>query len=169
MQNEKVKIKGVYKFECYDKNGNLKWKDKTRNVVATVGRNQLLTDGLDSTAYMGLISDADWSAVAAADIMTNHAGWKEAGDTNAPSYTAPRKTCVWAAAGSGARALNAALAFAITGAGTLKGGFIVFGTGALSTIDNTGGVLLSAGAFSGGDRIVAGGDTVNVSYTITLS
>lgn len=169
MQSEKVKIKGVYHFECYDKDGNLKWKDKSKNTVVTVGRNELLNNGIDgSTGYMGLISDVDWSEILVGNTMGSHAGWKEAGNSNAPTYSDNRKTCVWAAAGSGAKALSAALSFAMTGAGTLKGAFIVFGTGASATIENTGGVLLSAGLFSGGDRAVINGDTVNVSYTITL-
>lgn len=168
--NDNIKVKGVYQFECFDKYGNLKWKTDKVNTVVTVGKNQLLNDGIDnSTGYMGLISSVDWSAVAAGDTMSSHSGWKEAGNTNAPTYTAPRKTCVWAAAGSGAKALSAALTFAITGTGTLKGAFIVFGTGASSTIENTSGVLLSAGTFSEGDRSVVNGDTVNISYTITLT
>jgi hypothetical protein len=118
---------------------------------------------------MGLISSVSWSAIAAADTMSSHSGWTEAGIANAPTYTSPRKTCAWSAAAAGAKALSAALTFAITSTGTLKGAFIVFGSGAVSTIDNTSGTLLSAGLFSGGDRAVVNGDTINVSYTMTLS
>jgi hypothetical protein len=75
---------------------------------------------------------------------------------------------VWAAAAAGAKSLSAALSFAITGAGTIKGCFLVYGTGALSTIDDTAGTLYSAGLFAGGDKIVVNTDTVNVSYTTSL-
>jgi hypothetical protein len=46
---------------------------------------------------------------------------------------------------------------------------MVLGTGALSTIDNTAGTLFSAGLFTGGDKVVANLDTVNVSWSATLT
>jgi hypothetical protein len=168
-------ILGQFIVECFDKDGNLKWKDKIKNTVVTVGRNAILDNALAGSGYtvtgpyMGLISSVSWSAIAAADTMSSHSGWTEAGIANAPTYTSPRKTCAWSAAAAGAKALSAALTFAITSTGTLKGAFIVFGSGAVSTIDNTSGTLLSAGLFSGGDRAVVNGDTINVSYTMTLS
>jgi hypothetical protein len=57
---------------------------------------------------------------------------------------------------------------AITGAGTVKGCFMVLGSGALNTIMNTAGTLYSAGTFSGGDKVVGNGDTLNVSYTASM-
>jgi len=172
--NEKGRVRGRFTAECFDKNGNLKWRDTIENVVCTIGKNVALDAYLAGSSYtvtgpfMGLISSVDWSAVAAADTMASHAGWKEAGATNAPTYTAPRKTCAWDAAASGEKALSSALAFVFTGAGTVKGCFIVFGTGAVSTIDNTSGTLYSAGAFTGGDKVVADTDTLNVTYTASL-
>ncbi len=151
-----------------------KWDDKAPNVVTTVGKNLALDTYLAGSSYtvtgpyIGLISSASWSAVDAADTMSSHAGWLEAGNAHAPTYTAPRKTCAWNPAGSGAKALSAALAFGITGTGTVKGVFVVFGTGAVSTIDNTSGTLYSAGLFSGGDKAVGNGDTINASYTASL-
>jgi hypothetical protein len=100
--------------------------------------------------------------------MASHAGWLEAGGANAPTYTGNRKTAAWSAASGGSKALSAVLSFAITGSGTVKGCFLVFGTGAVSTKDDTNGVLYSAGLFSGGDKTVAIGDTLNVSYTASL-
>ena len=63
------------------------------------------------------------------------------------------------------KAASASASFSITGSGTVKGGFLVLGSGASATVDNTGGTLYSAGLFSGGDRAVVNGDTLNVSYT----
>lgn len=166
--------KGVFVFECYGPDGELKWRDEIRNTVVTVGKNALLDAGLAGSGYtvtgpfMGLISSSGYSAISAADTMASHAGWAEAGNANAPTYTAPRKTAAWSAAAAGAKALSSALSFAITGAGTIKGAFMVFGSGAVSTIDNTSGVLFSAGLFTGGDRLVANLDTVNVSYSVSL-
>jgi hypothetical protein len=167
-------IQGFYEVECFGADGALKWRDVFANTVVTVGKNLLLDSGLAGSAYtvvgpyMGLISLVSYSAISAADTMTSHAGWLEAGATNAPTYTAPRKTCAWSAASAGAKALSAALSYAITGTGTIKGAFIAFGTGALSTIDNTAGTLFSAGLFTGGDRAVINGDTVQVSYSVSV-
>lgn len=171
---EKANAHGRFDVECRDKNGKLKWKDTIDNVVCTVGKNKALDEYLAGAAYtvtgpfLGLISSVDWTEVLAADTMAAHAGWKEAGVTNAPTYTVPRKTCAWDAAAAGSKVLSAALAFAITGAGTVKGCFIVFHTGAVATVDDTNGTLYSAGAFTGGDKVVADTDTLNVTYTASL-
>ena len=174
MHSEVANAKGRYYVECIGADGKLKWADVIENVVTTVGKNLALDTYLAGAAYtvvgpfMGLISLVSFTAVAAADTMASHAGWTEAGVTNAPTYTAPRKTAAWSAASGGSKALSAALSFAITGAGTVKGCFLVYGTGAVSTIDNTSGTLYSAGLFTGGDKPVVNTDTLNVSYTASL-
>lgn len=171
---EKAEAHGRYFVECFDKDGNLKWSDYIENTVVTVGKNLALDTYLAGSSYtvvgpfMGLISSTSFSAISAADTMASHAGWLEAGNANAPTYTSPRKTAAWSAASSGSKALSAALSFAITGTGTVKGCFLVYGSGAVSTIDSTAGVLYSAGLFTGGDKIVANLDTLNVSYTASL-
>lgn len=177
--SENSHLVGRYEVECFDHNGDLKWSDHIDNVITTPGKNLLLDTVLAGAAYtatgpfMGLISAVSYAAgPVAADTMASHAGWTEAGGANAPTYTAPRKTTAagWNAASAGSKALTAALAFAIT-SGTnvvVKGCFLAFGTGALSTIDNTGGTLLSAGLFSGGDKTVSSGDTINVSYSLAV-
>lgn len=172
--NEAAEAHGRFYVECFDKDGNLKWTDTAENVVTTVGKNLALDTYLAGAAYtvvgpfMGLISSTSFTAVAAADTMASHAGWLEAGNANAPTYTSPRKTAAWSAASAGSKALSSALVFAISGSGTVKGCFLVYGSGALSTIDNTAGTLYSAGLFTGGDKVVANGDTLNVSYSTSL-
>lgn len=150
-----------------------KWAADCPNVVTTVGKNLALDTYLAGSAYtvvgpyMGLINTNASSAVVG-DTMASHAGWLEVGLANAPTYTGPRKTAAWSAASSGSKALSSALSFAITGSGTVGGCFLVFGSGAVSTIDNTGGTLYSAGAFTGGSKTVSNGDTLNVSYAASL-
>lgn len=104
----------------------------------------------------------------AADTMTSHTGWTEAGIINAPTYSANRKTCVWSAASGGSKSLSAALSFTFTGAGTIKGAFLVYGTFAVNTVDNTAGTLYSAGLFTAGDKPVASTDILQVSYSASL-
>lgn len=174
MLTEKAEAHGKYYVECIGADGKLKWADTIENVVTTVGKNLALDTYLAGSAYtvtgpfLGLISSTSYSAVDAADTMSSHAGWLEAGNANAPTYTSPRKTAAWSAASAGSKALSAALSFAITGSGTVKGCFLTFGTGAVSTIDNTSGTLYSAGLFSGGDKVVINSDILNISYTASL-
>jgi hypothetical protein len=171
---ERAEAHGRYEIECIGADGKVKWREVIDNVVATVGKNLALDTFLAGSAYtvvgpyMGLISSTSYSAVAAGDTMTSHAGWLEAGLANAPTYTGNRKTCAWSAAAAGSKSLSAPLSFAITGTGTVKGAFLVFGAGAVNTKDNTAGVLWSAGTFTTGDKAVINGDTLNCSYSSSL-
>src|SRR4249920_2176655 len=169
--DENAEAHGRYEVECIGADGKLKWRDTIENVVATVGKNLALDTFLAGAAYtvtgpfMGLISSTSYSAVAAADTMTSHAGWLEAGGANAPTYSGNRKTAAWSAAASGAKALSAALVYAITSTGTIKGAFLTYGPSASATKDDTGGTLWSAGTFSTRDKTVVNGDTLSVSYS----
>jgi hypothetical protein len=174
---ESALVHGRFAVECLGPDGELKWSDEFDNVVTTVGKNLALDTFLAGSGYtvvgpyIGLISNVSYAAgPLVGDTMASHTGWTEAGGTNAPTYTAPRKTAAWSAASAGSKALSAALTFAITSGSNviIKGMFLVFGTGALSTIDNTAGTLYSAGVFTAGDKTVSSGDTLNVSYTASL-
>jgi hypothetical protein len=175
MNKEIGKLKGIYHVECRDAQGNVKWNDVVNNLVTTQGKNLALDTVLAGGAYttvgpfMGLISAVGYSAIIVGDTAASHAGWTEAGATNAPTYTGPRKTCVFGAAAAGIKALTTALSFAITGTGTVKGCFIVLGTGAVNTIDSTAGVIYSAGLLAGGDKVVANTDVLNISYSASFT
>lgn len=170
---ESMRPHGVYKVECVDADGNVRWSDVIENTVVTVGKNLVLDQSFAGSAYtaaefMGLISSASYSSISAADTMASHAGWLEAGSANAPTFSGNRGSCAWSSASGGSKALSASLSFAITGTGTIKGCFLVGGSGAVNTVANTSGTLISAGLFTGGDRAVLNGDTVNVSYSISI-
>ncbi len=170
---ELAKITGKYHVKCIGNDGKLKWEDDIDNLVTTVGKNLILDTVLAGSGYsvtgpyMGLISSVGWSGVNAADTMSSHAGWNEAGTgVNYPLYNGDRKTCVFAAASGGTKALSSALSFTIeTTGGTVKGCFIVLGTGSVATKGNASGTLYSAGTFTGGDKIIDVGDTIQISYT----
>jgi hypothetical protein len=143
----------------------IKWRDTIENLVVTVGKNDMLDKyfaGSSYTAafYVGLVDGASSPTYNAADIMSSHAGWTE----NQAYSNANRLTAVWAAAAAGAKALSAALGFNINGAATIAGAFMT----TVNTKGGTTGILWSGGSFTGGNKTVASGDTLNVSWTGSL-
>jgi hypothetical protein len=177
---ETVGMEGQYVAKCYDKDGNLKWEDTIGNLVMAVGK-QLMLDTLlsgssySATVFMGLVSGASSPTYAAADTQASHAGWLESGLANAPTYSGTRGTITFSSATSSGstpsnvttKAGTAAVSFTFTGAGTVAGCFInINGT---SAIDNTTGTLYSAGSFTGGNKIVAATDQLNVTYSTTAT
>lgn len=164
--SDSLEIKGYYSLECTDENGNVLWTDTVNNVVTTVGQNQILTNGLTTTTYMLLISSASFSAVAAGDTMSSHAGWLEADNTNAPEYSGNRPSVTWGSP-SGGQSIITPTQFVFTNGGTVQGIAMTFGTGASATQGATTGVLLSAGTLSVPQPVISG-NTVNASYTLAL-
>jgi hypothetical protein len=177
---ESVGIEGVYHVICRDVDGNIKWQDEFPNLVNAVGKELMLDTLLSGTSYttvgpfLGLISGAS-PTFAAADTMTSHAGW-----TEFIAYTvggsAVRGTASFSAASStGTTPTNvttktaSAITYTITGGGGTVGGcFLVTGSGASSTLNNTSGTLYSAGAFSTA-KVTTAGDTVSVTYSTTAT
>lgn len=168
-------IKGRYKVECVGTDGKIKWVEEFNNLVVTVGKNYILDTVLAGSGYsvtgpyIGLVSSVGYSALAAADTMSSHAGWTEAGNANAPTYTGNRKTAAFSAASGGSKSLSSTLSFAMTSTGTIKGLFMVLGSGAVNTKDDTNGTLFSVGLFTAGDRGVINGDTINANYSVGLT
>lgn len=164
---EKIGLRGRFDVWCVGPDGKEKWREVIDNIVTTVGKNDLLDKYLKGSAYtqtvvMGLKGTG---TAVAGDTQASHAAWLEEGLANAPTYTGSRKALVFNAA-SGGSSVTPVQAFAITSSGTVFGCFI--NNGGSATIDNTTGVLFSAGDFSGGSKIVALLDTVNVTYTLSV-
>lgn len=146
-----------------------KWVETKGNLVVTVGLNDLLDKYFSGSSYtaawfLGLISSVSYSAIAAGDTMSSHAGWTEAGPTNAPNYSSSTRPAIsFSSAASGAKASSAAVSFTFSAGGTIKGCF----TTTNSTKDGTTGILYNAVLFTGGDRVVVSTDVVNVSLNYT--
>lgn len=169
---EEVKLTGKYVAQCFDVNGTLKWEEKFDNLVTTQGKNHLLNTYLASNTFsavaggkvfLGIISATGYSAVAAGDTANSHAGWVEFSGYSQPTRVKP----VFAAASSGSKATSSAAVFSITSANTIKGTFLMANNNAGWSDAKGGysGVLYSAGLFTGGDKTVASGDVVNITYT----
>lgn len=171
---EQAHAKGIFRVRAWDDLGVMIRDEEFSNTVVTVGKDLALDTYLAGSGYsvvgpyMGLISSTSFTGISASDTMSSHPGWLEAGGANAPTYSGTRDTCAWNAASGGSKSLSAGLVFNITGSGTLKGAFIVFGSGAVNTIDSTAGTLYSAGLFTGGDLVVSAAFAVTVTYTASL-
>lgn len=138
-----------------------KWLETGHNLVTDVGANDLLDKyfaGSSYTAawYLGLIDNASFSAVAAADTMSSHAGWIE----SVAYSNATRVSMSWSSASARAKATSAAASFNINATATINGGFVT----TVSTKSGTTGILYSCKSFAS-TRAVISGDTLNVSYT----
>lgn len=161
---ERARATGTYTVECV-RNGEVVWTDEIPNLVTTAGKNDALDKYLAGSAYtaawyLGLIDSTSYTAVAAGDTSASHAGWTE----NTGYSQANRPTAAWSAASAGSKALSSAASFSINANATIKGCFLISN----STKGGTTGILYSAGLFSGGDKVVQSGDTLNVSYTASL-
>jgi len=162
---------GVFYFECYDKDGNLKWSDVAKNLVVNVGLQDMNTkyfkgSGYTAAWYLGLVNASPSPTFAAGDTMASHAGWAE---TTAYSG-ANRATANFGTATTANPSLidNVAsqASFAITGTVTVAGAFL---TATQDKTTNTG-ILFSVAAFeSPGNRSVVNGDTLNVRYDFSLA
>jgi hypothetical protein len=164
-------LEGIYTAECRDAQGNLKWSDSIENLTTNVGRQSLLNSYFANTGggaiVMGLMGTG---TPAYTDTQASHTTWLEVGGTNAPTYSGTRKTPTFSAATSANPSVlstSAAVIFTMTGSGTVAGAFI--NIGGSSTIDNTTGVLFSAGDFTAGSKTVTTGDTINVTYTLSAA
>jgi hypothetical protein len=168
---EKLVTMGYFTTECFDRDGNLKWKDEGPNLVVNTGLQYMAGVALNqaanlvtqiSTWYIGLEDGPGFS-------ITGTATMASLGFTEFTGYSqGTRVQCQFVAATSANPSVASnsvtAASFSITSSGTLGGAFLTSG----SAKSGTTGTLFSGKAFSGGDRTVANGDTLNVTYSLSL-
>jgi len=168
---DSASAKGVYKIQCHDKDGNLKWEDEAPNLVVNEGlqdMNAKYFTGTTYTAawYIGLYGSGATNSPAAGDTMSSHAGW-----TEVVAYSqATRPACTFGTptTANPSVATNSAspASFSINGTTTVGGAFLTSN----NTKGGTTGTLYSAADFSApGDRSVVSGDTLSVTYTLSLA
>ena len=170
-QTENVGLEGVYNAKCYDAQGQLKWADTIENLTTNVGRAAMNDAYLGNAAGGAVVMGLKGTGTAVvADTQASHGSWLEVGLANAPTYTGSRKTPTFSAsttANPAVKSTSAAVVFAMTGSGTVAGAFI--NVGGSATVDNTTGILFSAGDFTAGSKTVTSGDTINVTYTLSAT
>lgn len=167
---EKVKAGGVFKVQCFDKDGLLKWEAASHNLVVNVGlqdMNAKYFTGSSYTAtwYLGLYGAAASNNPADTDTMSSHAGWTEV--TAYSQATRPVCTFGTPTTADPSVATNSAspATYSINATTTVGGAFLTTN----STKGGTTGTLFSAADFSSpGDRSVVSGDTLTVTYTFSL-
>jgi hypothetical protein len=168
---EAAKATGKYTVECFDKDGNLKWKAETPNLVVNVGLQYMAGSALTSTTqittwYLGLYGAGSSNTPAAGDTMSSHIGWTE--DTTYSNANRPTATLAAATNANPSVVTNSAspATFNINGTTTIGGAFLT----SSNTKGGTTGTLFSAADFQApGDRSVVNGDTLNVTYTFSLA
>lgn len=166
----RAKAGGVFRIQCLDPNGNLKWEAESHNLVVNVGlkdMNEKYFTGSAYTAawYIGLYGAAASNNPAAGDTMASHGGWTE--ETGYSNATRPAATFGTSTTADPSVISNTAspAAFNINASATIGGAFLTSN----DTKGGTTGTLFSAADFaSPGDRTVASGDTLNVTYTFSL-
>ena len=155
---EALKGGGIFTVRCHDKEGNLKWEQKSHNLVVNVGLafvNTTFFKGSGYTAawYVGIYGPASSNNPSSTDTMASHAGW-----TEVTAYT------------------NATRPAATFGAATTADPSVIANSAAPAqflvnddTPGGSSGTLFSASDFAApGDRVVQNGDVLSVTYTFSL-
>jgi hypothetical protein len=163
-QKNDLKFRGEMLMEQI-RGGEVIHKEVFKNGVTTEGLNKILDVMFHATAaittwYVGLIDNAGYSAVAAADVMTSHAGWAEF--TNFDE--AARIAWTEGAAATGSITNATALTFTISDTGAVRGVFVCSD----ATMSGTSGVLWATALFSGSVS-VQDNDQFKITYTVTAA
>jgi len=168
---DKAKATGVYKIQCHDAQGNLKWEAESKNLVVNGGLQDMNAKYFTGSAYtatwfLGLYGAGATNTPAASDTMSSHAGWTE----NTGYSNATRPTCTFGTptTANPSVATNSAspASFNINATSTVGGAFLVSN----STKGGTTGTLYSAADFgSPGDRAVVNSDVLTLTYTLSLA
>lgn len=177
-------VRGAFGVQCFRKNHSIRdgvyhrkgsdilygllWEDnmdfKDHNLIVNTGLTYLVGSALiavtvDTTWFVGLTDNSP--TVAAADTLASHAGWVEFTE-----YDEVNRQAWVGVAGSAGVVTNAAspATFTINAAGGGLGGAFLAGVNT-----GTSGTLFSGKALTGGNRIVADNDVVQVTYVVTIT
>lgn len=161
----RAKLTGRYHIE-HSRDGKVIDTFEVDNLVTNEGKNKMLDVMFHSIAaiatwYMGLIDNAGFTAIAAADSHTSHAGWSEF-----VAYDeATREEWAEDAAASQAISNITLMEFTMNATGSVKGAFLA----SISTKGSTGAATLwNATAFSSAISVIDN-DVLRLTYTVSLT
>jgi hypothetical protein len=168
---DSASAKGVYKVQCHDAQGNLKWEAEAPNLVVNGGLQDMNAKYFTGSAYtaawyLGLYGSGATNSPAAGDTMSSHVGWTEVTDYS--QSTRPACTFGTPTTANPSVATNSAspATFSINATTIVGGAFLTSN----NTKGGSTGTLYSAADFSSpGDRAVVSGDTLSVTYTLSLA
>lgn len=168
---DQSKATGMFKIECHDAQGNLKWQAESKNLVVNGGLQDMNSKYFTGAAYtatwfLGLYGAGSTNNPAASDTMASHAGWVE--NTGYSNATRPVCTFGTPTTANPSVATNSAspASFTINASSTVGGAFLTSN----STKGGTTGILFSAADFGApGDRSVVSSDILSVTYTLSLA
>lgn len=158
----KARPRHVYTVVCRGPDGEIKWRDTIENLVVNEGLDQYL-DSLTAAALTLSLGLTDGTpTVAAGDTMASHAGW-----TEVTAYDEANRVAWSGAAASGQSRTNSGspASFTINASVTVGGLFMASN----NTKGGTTGVLMGAGAFTGGDKSLNSGDTLEATMSLSMS
>lgn len=160
-----LKLKGKYTYELFDKEGNLKDTWESYNTITNQGLQSIIDVGfLSSTQitnwYVGVYTARTGTPanLTTASIGVDITEFTNYSESTRPGYSGTRTN------ESLSNALSKA-AFSITGSGTILGSFLIDSNAKSTTSGN---VLFSLDDFPS-SRTVGNGDTLNVTYQLTLA
>jgi hypothetical protein len=162
---------GVYTVTCVGADGVEKWSDTFHNLVVNQGLQDMnskyfAASGYTSAWFLGLVQGpGSGTTFAASDTIASHAGWTEL--VPGTAYTGNRKAVTFGTATTADPSVISNSASPASFA-MLVNATVVAGAFLCSVATGTSGILFSAGDFTGGDKTVDSGDTLNVSYSFSL-
>lgn len=168
--SNRLKGGGIFTVRCHDKEGNLKWEQKSHNLVVNVGLADMNTkyfkgSGYTAAWYVGVYGPAASNNPSSTDTMASHAGWTEV--TAYSNATRPAATFGGATTADPSVIANSAspAQFLINASANVGGAFLTSG----DSPGGSSGTLFSASDFAApGDRVVQNGDVLSVTYTFSL-
>ena len=168
--NARLKGGGIFTVRCRDKEGNLKWEQKSHNLVVNVGLADMNTkyfkgSGYTAAWYIGIYGPAASNNPSSTDTMASHAGWTEV--TAYSNATRPAATFGAATTADPSVIANSAspAQFLVNASANVGGAFLTSG----DLPGGSSGTLFSASDFAApGDRTVQNGDVLSVTYTFSL-
>ena len=160
---------GVFTATCVGPDGQIKWTDTFHNLVVNEGLVNMNTSyfkgsGYTAAFFLGLVSGGTSPTYAAANTLASHAGWTEL--VPGTAYTGNRPAVTF---GTSTSANPSVITTTSTSYAMLVNSTVVAGAFLCTVASGTSGTLFSAGSFTGGNKSVDSGDTLNVTYSFSLT